>query len=206
MLNAAVHGFILALGLILPLGVQNVFIFNQGAIHTRFRRALPAVLTASLCDTLLITLAIWGVSVLVLSFLWVKTALLVAGIVFLLYMGFITWNSKPAANDEAPQSKFTPKKQIMFAASVSLLNPHAILDTIGVIGTSSLAYSGPEKWAFAIACIVLSWIWFTGLALVGRVTGHFDKSGKIILALNKLSAIFMWFAAIYIAMMLFGLK
>ncbi|GGA41924.1 hypothetical protein GCM10007416_13560 [Kroppenstedtia guangzhouensis] len=29
---AFMHGFLLAFGLILPLGVQNVFIFNQGAV------------------------------------------------------------------------------------------------------------------------------------------------------------------------------
>ena len=33
------------------------------------------------------------------------------------------------------------KKQIGFAISVSLLNPHAIMDTVGVIGTSASVYS-----------------------------------------------------------------
>ena len=33
MLQSAVHGLLLALGLILPLGAQNVFVFNQGANH-----------------------------------------------------------------------------------------------------------------------------------------------------------------------------
>jgi L-lysine exporter family protein LysE/ArgO len=41
---AFIHGFVLALGLILPLGVQNVFIFNQGAVQPRFYKALPAIL------------------------------------------------------------------------------------------------------------------------------------------------------------------
>ncbi|ALA71771.1 lysine transporter [Geobacillus stearothermophilus 10] len=58
MMRAFLHGLILAFGLIFPLGVQNVFILTQGAIQRRWRRALPAVLTASLCDTLLILLAV----------------------------------------------------------------------------------------------------------------------------------------------------
>ena len=29
--NLLIHGLLLALGLILPLGAQNVFVFNQGA-------------------------------------------------------------------------------------------------------------------------------------------------------------------------------
>lgn len=60
MLGAAIHGFLLAFGLILPLGVQNVFVFNQGAAGRKLRRALPAVLTAAVGDTILIMLAVLG--------------------------------------------------------------------------------------------------------------------------------------------------
>lgn len=37
------------------------------------------------------------------------------------------------------------RKQIGFAMSVSLLNPHAIMDTIGVIGTNAAIYEGVDK-------------------------------------------------------------
>ena len=66
-MQALIHGIGLAFGLILPLGVQNVFIFNQGAIHKRFSRALPAVITAGFCDTILILLAVAGVSLIILN-------------------------------------------------------------------------------------------------------------------------------------------
>lgn len=36
MLEAFIHGALLAFGLILPLGIQNIFIFNQGATQKRF--------------------------------------------------------------------------------------------------------------------------------------------------------------------------
>jgi len=130
---AFIHGFILAFGLILPLGVQNVFIFNQGALQKSIARALPAVITAAVCDTVLIALAVVGVSVIVFGSFWFKMILLGFGCLFLLYMGWVTWTAKPACSDEAKQP-FPPGKQIVFAASVSLLNPHAIIDTIGVIG------------------------------------------------------------------------
>lgn len=91
------------------------------------------------------------------------------------------------------------KKQVAFAMSVSLLNPHAILDTVGVIGTSSLKYAGMDKWTFALACILVSWIWFFGLALAGRLTGHLDRSGRLLTVLNKASALIMWGTATYLA-------
>ncbi|RXT06520.1 LysE/ArgO family amino acid transporter [Ammoniphilus sp. CFH 90114] len=197
MIQSAIHGFILALGLILPLGVQNVFIFNQGVLQRPVVRAMPAVLTASLCDTLLIVLAVTGVSLLVLNVIWFKYILLVGGTLFLVYMGWATWNSTPQAEGGGQQT-FTARKQMMFAMSVSLLNPHAILDTIGVIGTSSLQYIGSEKWVFTVSCILVSWLWFISLAMAGRLIGTVDKSGKLLKWLSKVSAIVMWGAAIYL--------
>lgn len=198
MLEPFIHGLFLALGLILPLGVQNVFVFNQGVLQPRFIKALPVIITASLCDTLLILVSVLGVSLLILGSFWIKIILIGGGFIFLIYMGWITWNSKPSNERDISANNFSLKKQVLFAASVSLLNPHAIMDTIGVIGTSSLKYQGEEKVIFAFACILVSWIWFLGLALVGRITGKLDKTGKFMLVLNKISALVMWGAAVYL--------
>ncbi|MFC3882124.1 LysE/ArgO family amino acid transporter [Bacillus songklensis] len=199
MIAAITHGFLLALGLILPLGVQNVFVFNQGALQKHYYKALPVVITASLCDTALILLAITGVSVIVLQFAWLKTMLLIFGIAFLLYMGWVSWKSIPSPVKHDDFSPLSAKKQVMFAMSVSLLNPHAILDTVGVIGTSSLQYSGVEKVIFTIACITVSWCWFASLAFAGKMTSRLDQSGKTLYILNKVSALFMWGMAVYMA-------
>jgi len=193
MLEAAIHGMLLALGLILPLGVQNIFIFNQGAGHRKFRSSLPAILTASICDTLLILLAVLGVSLFLFQFIWLKNLLFIAGACFLIYMGYAIWKSKPKTDGG---HTLTPGKQVGFAMSVSLLNPHAIMDTVGVIGTSSLIYSGTEKQLFTLACIAVSWAWFFCLAIAGRMLGKADKSGKLLVLLNKASALVMWAMAI----------
>ncbi|MEH7885032.1 LysE/ArgO family amino acid transporter [Bacillus sp. JJ1609] len=201
MFSASIHGLILAFGLILPLGVQNVFVFNQGAIQPSYKKALPVILTASICDSILITLAVLGVSVIIIKISWLNTILLSAGILFLIYMGYVTWKSKPHSNT-IEKGSFTPKKQIAFAASVSILNPHAIMDTIGVIGTSSIAYSSADKIAFTLACIFTSWIWFLSLAYVGRQAGRLGNSAGFLAVLNKVSALIMWGTAMYLAIQL----
>ena len=48
---AIIHGIVLAFGLILPLGAQNVFVFQQGALQPRLYQALPVVITGALCGT-----------------------------------------------------------------------------------------------------------------------------------------------------------
>ncbi|WP_312094261.1 LysE/ArgO family amino acid transporter [Niallia sp.] len=197
-MEALLHGMILAFGLILPLGVQNIFLFNQGATHKKFTYVLPAIITASICDSLLIYLAVAGVSVVVFTFEWVKVLLFIIGFFFLAYMGWAMWKSTSEMGNKQKQIRFSPRRQITFAASVSLLNPHAILDTIGVIGTSSLAYTGEEKLVFAVACMSVSWIWFCLLAILGRKLGQIDQRGLLLKRVNQLSAIIIWGMAVYL--------
>ncbi|HCF54783.1 MAG TPA: amino acid transporter [Bacillus sp. (in: Bacteria)] len=195
-MEAIFHGIILAFGLILPLGVQNVFVFSQGATQPKLIRALPAAVTAALCDTFLILLAVFGLSTIVLQFEWLRLGLMIAGILFLLYMGYVIWRSNPTTNEA---NKALPiRQQIIFALSVSLLNPHAILDTVGVIGTSALKYVGMEQVVFTIACITVSWMWFFGLTLAGRVMRNLDSTGGLMNIFNKCSALFIWGTAIYL--------
>ena len=196
MIEAILHGMILAFGLILPLGVQNVFVFNQGASQPNILRAIPVVLTASICDTILILIAVQGVSLMLLTFSWLTTILYVIGFFFLIYMGWMIWKSE-STKETIEVKKMTIKKQIIFAASVSLLNPHAILDTIGVIGTNSIQYVDGEKWAFTLTTIAVSWLWFISLALAGRTLGKVDSSGTIISMLNKISGVIIWGVALY---------
>lgn len=196
---------ILAFGLILPLGVQNVFIFNQGATKKKFTHALPAIITAGVCDTILIYLAVAGISIIVFSFEWLTILLFLVGFFFLAYMGWVMWKSTLEVRTNQDEKQFSPRRQITFAASVSLLNPHAILDTIGVIGTSSLTYTGYEKWTFTLACIVVSWIWFFSLAILGRKIGKIDANGKYLKNINQVSAMIIWIMAIYMGYQLYSL-
>ncbi|MFS0862877.1 LysE/ArgO family amino acid transporter [Fredinandcohnia sp. 179-A 10B2 NHS] len=202
MVEAILHGVILAFGLILPLGVQNIFVFSQGASQPTLIRALPVVITAAVCDTILILLAVLGVSLLLLSLPWLTSFVFGGGVLFLLYMGWIIWKSKQTTIITEEDRGFTPKKQIVFAASVSLLNPHAILDTIGVIGTNSLSYTDSDKIAFTFATITVSWLWFLGLAVVGRYVGKIDQTGSLLTIINKISAVIIWGVAAYMGLQL----
>ncbi|WP_323708146.1 LysE family transporter [Mammaliicoccus sciuri] len=194
MFQAVIHGLLLALGLILPLGAQNIFVFNQGANHKSLNKALPVVITAGLCDTLLILLAVFGVSLILNHYPSLQLIIYIVGLIFLLYMAWTLWYEKSSSNDGSDLA-IPAKKQISFALSVSLLNPHAIMDTIGVIGTSASLYSGYEKVAYTAATIFISWFCFFGLAIAGKQVGMFDKSGKFIIILNRVSSIIILFVA-----------
>ncbi|CAM4184910.1 lysine transporter LysE [Staphylococcus schweitzeri] len=196
MLAAILHGFILSIGLILPLGAQNVFIFNQGANQSKYRYALPAILTAGLSDSLLIIIAVIGISIIIMSMPILQAIIYAIGLIFLLYMSWTIWNDKPSMNNQV--KAMSPMKQVSFALSVSLLNPHAILDTIGVIGSSAALYNGNYKIAFTIVCISVSWLWFFLLAILGKLVGSIDKTGRLLLIINKISSVIIIIVALMI--------
>ncbi|MGS0645925.1 LysE/ArgO family amino acid transporter [Staphylococcus hominis] len=187
MLQPLIHGILLALGLILPLGAQNVFVFNQGANQKKIIKALPVIITAGLCDTFLIVIAILGVSLILMSMPTLQLFVYIIGFLFLMYMAWSLWTEKSSNIEEI--EPMSAKKQVLFALSVSLLNPHAIMDTVGVIGTSASVYDGYDKVIFSLATISISWIWFVLLAVLGRMTGKIDKTGKYIVILNKISSV-----------------
>lgn len=202
MLQPIIHGFLLALGLILPLGAQNVFLFNQGANHKKITKVLPVIITAGLCDTFLIVIAVLGVSLVLMSFPALQLVIYIIGLIFLLYMAWSLWREKPAHLEH--HKTMTAKKQIGFTLSVSLLNPHAIMDTIGVIGPSASIYSDADKLLFTVTAILVSWLWFVLLALFGKTLGNIDKTGKYIIILNKVSSIIILIVACIILKNIFN--
>lgn len=200
MIEAFIHGFVLAIGLILPLGAQNVFVFNQGASQSTFLRVLPVIITAGICDTALIVIAVLGLSMVVFEIPWLTLIIYIIGFLFLIFMGTKIW--RDSSNVESEAKSVSGWRQISFAMSASLLNPHALLDTIGVIGTGSLIYQGSAKWGYTLACVLVSWVWFFFLAILGHFLKGMDKEGRVILLLNRLSAIIIFGVAFYFGWMM----
>ncbi len=203
--SAFIHGFVLAAALIVAIGPQNVFIFQQGIAQPRLVRTIPTVMTAAIADTLLIGISVVGLSVAVLRFAWLRTAMFAAGAVFLAYYGWALLRQPALAVDPDTESFLGTRQQIGFTASVSLLNPHALLDTIGVIGTNALAYDGPDRWSFAIGCVLVSWLAFSALAIAGRLLGTAKTGSRLIGYVNPASAIIMWLFAGWMVWQLLGM-
>ncbi len=195
MLMSFFHGIVLAFALILPFGPQNIFLFNIGAMYPRYSHALPALITAAVADSALILLAVLGASVLLLEFPMIKTTLIILGVLFLLYVGWSIWVSVPVIETgKNERVKTWPvKKQILLAASFSLLNPHALIDTIAVIGVTAFTYQGSDRAVFTLACIIVSWVWFFSLAYMGRKILRAKPNFYKIF--NRISAVLIWGSA-----------
>ncbi|MCK6095048.1 LysE family transporter [Micrococcus sp. EYE_162] len=65
---------------------------------------------------------------------------------------------------EAPQSRLG--RIVLLSLSVSLLNPHAILDTVVMMGTFAQTY-GADKWLYTLGALAASAVWFVVLGWGG---------------------------------------
>lgn len=202
MVTVYLGGLLLGLGLIMPIGPQNVFVVNQG-LAVGLPRALWAVLAAGCCDTLLIVAGVAGVSGLIATVPGVRPALLVFGAVFLTYLGVRSIRTAGGqltvgAPDGPGMAAVSARQLIGRTASVSLLNPHAILDMVGVIGAAVIAQPAHTRLAFAAGTLSASWVWFLILA-VGAAQARRHLTPRAIAWFDRLSgAIMLGFAGYFV--------
>ena len=109
MLQAILHGVLLAIGLILPLGLKIYLFLTKALTKQNLGVHFPAIITAGLCDSLLIILAVVGVSLILMSFPILQLIVYIIGLVFLLYMAWTLWHEQSSDIDEqggiSPASK-----------------------------------------------------------------------------------------------------
>ncbi|MDE3056276.1 MAG: LysE family transporter [Verrucomicrobiota bacterium] len=195
MLSTFFRGAILGLGLVVPLGPQNTFIFQRATIQQNFLPLFPVLFVFILCDAALILGAVLGVECVDSLFCW-KKGLMAAGGTFLLYFAWTMWKSSGSLEENPNAQTLNMARQVLYAFSVSLLNPHAILDAFFAIGTVSVKYTGVEKYSFALGCITMDIIWFVFLAIAGFYLKKIKNGKKIIQITNKTSSIIMIVIAI----------
>lgn len=188
-------GLLLGLSMILPIGPQNLFVLTQGLTGGTARGLLAAV-TAGVCDTVLILTGAAGLSALLTAVPWLQAVLLGLGAVFLVHLGVASWRvSAPttsttgnvggasgsgeaaAAGDggqadaggNAVGGRSPALGLALKAIGVSWGNPHAILDTVAVLGSAIAARPAASRTMFAAGTVAASWLFFLFLALAGAL-------------------------------------
>jgi L-lysine exporter family protein LysE/ArgO len=197
-------GMILGLGLITPIGAQNLYVVDQG-IRLGFPRILIATLATTTCDAVLILLGTLGLGVALDTIRPLRVVLLIAGVAFLLYLA--AQNVRAGAATVLDRATDASAGAIIRrAAGVSLLNPHAILDTVGVIGLVAASRAGADRFWFAFGAVVGSLLWFNflggmALAVRSRLTDRLRR------AISWVSAVLMsLFALVLLAELLHTLE
>ena len=174
-------GFLLSLSLIVAIGAQNAFIIKQG-ITRNYVFVVSGI--CFICDVILMGLGIFGVGEFLAKNKVLNLLIASAGILFVVYYGFISLKSAFFQDYTLQLSTSNPlslKKTILLALAVTLLNPHVYLDTVFVIGASALTFSFEEKIIFAYGGLSASFLWFFGVGYGAlKLSKVFIKIAKII--------------------------
>jgi len=153
-----VFGLLFGLATAFPVGIQSFVVMNQG-LRFGYPRALTGIVTASLCDTLLIVAGAAGASAL-LADADERAPVLLVGIAFLAVFGILAFRAPPEEEADEYKSAGRPLAMIAQTVGVSLFNPHAVLETVGVLGGAVAAQSAENRIEFALGVIAASWVWF----------------------------------------------
>lgn len=185
------RGLTLGLSLIVAIGPQNAFVLRQGLTR---RYGLLAALACSLADTALITFGVLGVGAFLSRYPALVTLGTLAGAAFLLWYGWRSFQSarRPGALQTEGKVAQTPGAVLATAAAFSLLNPHALLDTVVLIGGASASLDGSGRRAFLAGTLLASWLWFFGLALAGQQLAPLMRSARAWQVLDVLIGGMMW--------------
>ena len=170
-------GFALSFSLILAIGAQNAFVLRQGLMR---QHVGALVLFCAMSDALLISVGVVGVAPLLAQWLtaveqWLFAfAALWLG-VYGLMRGFDAWQGHGALKlgTSAQNGLMTT---LAMAAALTFGNPHVYLDTMVLIGTVSLQFSGNAKIPFAVGATTASFAFFTGLGYGAAALSGFMQS------------------------------
>ena len=196
-------GLVLGLGLILPIGSQNIYVLRS-AIRIGLPRSLVIGLTAASCDALLITIGALGASAALAAAPVIRPALLIAGAALLCYLGITALRSPLPADDDSLGEESLPKA-VVATISASLVNPHAIIDTVGVIGLA-ISSAADAALPFGLGAISASVVWFIFLALAGSLLAS-RLTAQVRLYIERASGVILLFFALRLAfeaLVLFG--
>lgn len=168
MLEAAIHGYLVAISLILAIGAQNAFVLRQGL---RREHVAAVVAICALSDAVLIGAGVTGFGALSQMAPWIDETMRVLGVAFLLVYGALRFRAALQGGEALlpSEAKVVPLGRVVATCLVlTWANPHVYLDTVLLIGSISAQYA-PWQLAFGTAAALGSLSFFTALGFGARL-------------------------------------
>lgn len=184
-------GFVATAGLIIAIGAQNAFLLGQ-AVRRQFH--WPVALLCSFFDIALISLGVAGMGLLITRSPLMLQLASWGGIAFLSWYGALALRAAlhPDVLRAAQGGPKTLKAALATTIAVTLLNPHAWLDTVVLLGSIGGRYPAELRAVFVAGCVTASISWFCGLAAAGRWLEPLFRRPLAWRLLDSLIALMMW--------------
>ncbi|MEL0628264.1 LysE/ArgO family amino acid transporter [Psychromonas aquatilis] len=197
MISTYFTGLTLMATLIMPIGMQNAFVLNQGI---KRQHHLFVALFCSLADALFMSIGVWGGAKIFNSNPWLLMAIGILGAVFMFYYGFLCFKSAfKGGNDLAKDNASRSFKAIVLACcAFTILNPHVYIDTVVILGGFAANLTAAERPWFVFGGVSGSFIWFFGLSLLGQKLSPILSKPRNQQIIDFVIACMMWLLATYL--------
>jgi L-lysine exporter family protein LysE/ArgO len=198
MFEAAFHGYLVAISLILAIGAQNAFVLRQGI---RREHVAAVVATCAISDAILIAAGVAGFGAVSGHVPWIGEAMRWAGVAFLLVYGGLRFKAAMKGGEALRPAEGTGaslQRVLTTCLVLTWANPHVYLDTVVLIGSISAQYA-PHRLAFGIAAACGSLSFFVALGFGARLLAPLFAQPKAWVVLEILVGVTMWAIAATLA-------
>lgn len=186
MLKYLIHGYMLGLAYVAPIGMQNLYVINTAITKKRLRAYQVALITT--CFDISLGIACFlGVGTIMERSQLLKTSVLGIGAIAVIYIGIKLIRSSGTVNKEVDVNK-TLLEVVMTCFMVTWINPQALIDGSLLLGgfRVSLPNSASNFFIFGVCLASLSW--FTGITTVVSAFKH-NFNSNIIKLINIICGI-----------------
>ncbi len=177
------QGLLLGFSLIIAIGAQNLFVFNQGLIG---KYVMIVCLFCSLSDALLILIGYSGLYLIIENNEILQNFIILIGFLWLLGYGVLKIREGLYFDQESNldiQISHTNNrnlyKTILAISGITWLNPHVYLDTVFLIGSISNSVQSEKQFSFLLGAISSSFLFFFFLGYMGFKIGPLIKSPNL---------------------------
>ena len=177
------QGLLLGFSLIIAIGAQNLFVFNQGLIG---KYVMFVCLFCSLSDALLILIGYSGLYLIIENNVILQNFIILIGFLWLLGYGVLKIREGMSFDQESNldiQISHTNNrnlyKTILAISGITWLNPHVYLDTVFLIGSISNSVLSEKQFSFLLGTISSSFLFFFFLGYMGFKIGPLIKSPNL---------------------------
>lgn len=202
MFTSYLTGFTLMATLIMPIGMQNAFVLNQGI---KRQHHLLVASFCSLSDAFFMSIGVWGGAKLLSSSPWLLQTIGILGSIFMSYYGFTCLKAaiKKDQLDLESEQHGSLKTVLLACAAFTFFNPHVYIDTIVILGGFAANLQHDQLPWFTVGGVTASIVWFFSLALLGKKLSPFLAKPKSQQIINFAIAIMMWVLAAYLIHFIF---
>lgn len=192
MLFAYSAGLMLSLSLIIAIGSQNAFVLRQGILR---EHVWPIVLFCAVADTILIIIGVFGLPFLIADFVE-QIGPWLFGVTAIWLFGYGVLRVRDLFDNKILKIDARPVVSLWTTlgalAALTFINPHVYLDTVVLIGTISLQFSGVNKLAFGAGAATASFVFFPALGYGAYLLSDIMRHPRAWRVLNGVIAVIMF--------------